>query len=249
MRERRKAVRYLFGGRARLHEAGGGVGANVVVRVISMLGCSLEGAQGPAIGKKCELYFDWQGAQVGLEAVVTSRDVEGRLGLKFLLADKNIEKRLRDLCGTLSSQPSPSPLKPAEKAPSGLRFSTGEAPPVPPTAPHERERRRVPRYISELRAQLSNPASGLASRVTLITVSVLGGCVEGSGLPEPGVTCELKTEWEGKPLVIQAEAVWKRNGQLGLKFVPLGEASDKLLRQICANMLLQPLAPMPPEPQ
>ena len=100
-----------------------------------------------------------------------------------------------------------------------------------------------------MRARLANPATGATSSVTLVTLSVLGGCLEGPGLPEAGQKCELNTEWKGKRLLIQGDVVWKGKERVGVKFASLDEGAEKLLREICANLTLQPLAPLPPEPK
>lgn len=261
MRERRKVPRYPLGAAGSLHLARGGFGADVVVGVISTLGCAIERAKGASVGKKCELYFDWRGVQIGLEAQVVWSDAQGRMGLKFRSVDKDTQKRLNELCATLGSQPLPvPPPDKADTARSVLDFTTARqparpaAPPVAaPSPPHrlggKSERRQVPRYVSELRARLSIPSTGATWSVALVTLSILGGCLEGSGLPQAGQKCELNTEWEGKRLLIQGEVVWKGKEQVGMKFASLEERAEKLLRQICANLRLQPLAPIPTEPE
>jgi len=243
-----------------LHPSGEMVGTSVVVRVISTQGCAIEGAEGLGVGKKCELYIDWRGAEMGVEGQVVSKDAEGRAGLKFLSVDQDIQKRLRDLCDTLRIESLSSPLE-REMDKSLANSATARQPtraaappsmgPSPPSRPApKRERRRVPRYVSDLRASLSDPATGATTRVTLVTLSVLGGCLEGSGLPPAGQKCEVNTEWEGKPLRIQGETVWNSKGtRVGVKFAALDEGTEKLLRQVCANLRLQPMAPLPREPE
>jgi len=233
------------------------VGTNVVVREISTRGCALEHVEGPSVGKRCELYVDWHGAQLGFEVQVMWKDAQGRMGLKFVSVDRDTQKRLSELCATLRTQPLSAP--PPKETETG-RPLPESAPPAPPAVPlaaapsppprpaRERERRRVPRYVSELRARLSNLDTGATSSVTLVSLSVLGGCLEGPQLPEPGQKCELDTEWEGKCLLVQGDVVWKGRERAGLKFVSLDEAAQKLLREICANLRLQPMAPMPPGP-
>ncbi len=232
---------------------------NVVVQTISTLGCSVDRAEDLAIGEKCELYLDWQGTSIGLQAEAVSRDAEGGVGLKFLPPEKDAQKLLSDLCAKVRKQAEPAP--PA-KAPGVAQPGADSAATRPPAAPaaspspptgtakpaQVRERRRVPRYVSELRAHVSDPSTGASSRVSLITVSVLGGCAEGPSLPAVGQKCELKTEWEGKPLVLRGEVVWKDRERAGIEFAPLEASTDKLLRQVCANLRLQPLAPIPPKP-
>jgi hypothetical protein len=117
---------------------------------------------------------------------------------------------------------------------------------APPFAAPERARRRLPRYISHLPARVTDPATGASCSVTLVTLSVMGCCLEGPELPEAGQKCEVNTEWQGKPLRMQGDIVWKHEGkQVGVKFATLDEETEKLLRQVCANLRLQPLAPPP----
>ncbi len=242
-----------------LHTSRGGVGTKVVVRVISTQGCAIEGTGGLSIGKKCELYIDWQGVHIGVVGKVVSREAEGRMGLKFLSVDKDTRKRLSDLCDVLRVR-SLAPPRPEEVA-RGLFVPDSETEPqlvspeqlpsrVPSPSPRSaRERRQVPRYTSELPARVPDPASGATRSVTLVTLSILGGCLEGPELPPAGQQCEVNTEWDGRPLRLPAEVVWMQEGkQVGVKFATLDEDAQRLLRHVCANLRLQPLARPPPEP-
>jgi len=242
----------------RLHPSGEMVGRIVTIRVISPQGCAIEGAEDLTSGKKCELYISWRGSEMGIEGEVVSKDSEGSIGLKFLSVDKDIQKRLNELCDTLRVQP-PSTSPGGEMAAVGpLAESVVPRPPAraaaaPSTAtpppPPARERRRVPRYVSELRARLSDLATGELVKAALVTLSVLGCCLEGSQLPAAGQKCEVSTDWEGQPLRLQGEVVWNKQKQAGVKFASLDEGTEKLLRQICANLRIQPMAPLPPEPE
>jgi PilZ domain len=261
MRDRRKVPRYRFAKTAMLYPPGGGVGTKAVVYAISVRGCLVECEKSPAIGKKCELYIDTELAQIGVEAQAVSVDPDGRTGLKFLTVDKESGKRLEELCAGLQMQAVSPPVEETEEAekPGGETARAPEAtwvgvvPPVfaPPARPKTplRERRQVPRYVSELRASVSHPASGATARVALITLSILGGCLEGADLPGPGEACEVITEWEGRALRLSGKIVWRVKLRAGVKFESLDEATEKLLRQVCASLRLQPLAPLPPEPE
>jgi hypothetical protein len=224
--------------------------------VISTQGCAIEGAEGLSVGKKCELYVDWRGAQIGAQAQIASKDEEGGIGLKFLSVDKDTRKRLSDLCDTLRIQslstPPPKEVETDRYVPDSVtepQLVSVEAPPSAAPAP-ERERRRVPRYISDLPARVTDPATGASWSVTLVTLSILGGCLEGPELPPAGQQCEVNTEWDGMPLRLPGEVVWKsKEKEVGVKFATLDEEAEKLLRQVCANLRLQPLAPLPPGPE
>ncbi len=258
MRERRKAPRFELGQEGMLHPPGGGVGARAVVNVISTLGCAVECDKSPSVGKRCELYFDSQSGQIGVEAQAVSKVLPARTGLKFLSVDKDTLQRLNDLCAILQAQqirsagqkearpgsaarPEQSPRPSAGSAP-----SPWVAPKAAATPARARERRRVPRYVSELRASVSSGAE--VSKVSLITLSVLGCCLEGQNLPAPGSSCEVTSDWEGRPLRLPGQVIWRKANQAGVKFSSLEAEIERLLRQVCANLRLQPLAPLPPEP-
>jgi PilZ domain len=249
----------MFGVPAMLHPAGGGVGRKALILVISTQGCSIEGAEDLSPGKKCELYIDWRGAQIGLQGKAVSEDEEGKLGLRFVSVDRDTRKRLDDLCDTLrvQSEAGPQQREPETKPESTVPVSANEPqlllaaePPAPAAPQATHERRRVPRYVSDLSARISTPGSGASWTVTLITLSVLGGCVETSALHEPGQECQITTEWEGRELALPGKVVWKsKQGRVGVRFAALDEETDRLLRQACANLRLQPMAPLPSEPQ
>ncbi len=215
----------------------GGAGTNVVVPLISTLGCTIECVNYTSIGKKCELYFDWQNMQVGVQAQVAWRGA-GKIGLKFCSVDDETRRRLQALCGSLASQPPTAVARkeahsaaPAANSPIYFMPSSRSSP---------------PRYVGGFPAHLSNPATGESSSITLTTLSVFGGCLKGQTIPEVGTKCELHTEWQGKKLIVPGEIVWKIQEQAGVKFLSLDEGSNKLLRQICGDLRLQPLAPIPP---
>ncbi len=260
MPERRKASRYPLEVPGILHPAGARAGINVVVLDISPLGCSLDKAPDLNVGKKCELYIDWQGGQMGLEAQAVWIDAGGKVGLKFLSVDKDTQRRLNDFCASVRTQTHSAARQSSESAPRPAAPAGAPEPPHPavprasvtalPMKPApKRERRKVPRYISELRARLTIPVTGATARVGLATLSILGGCVEGSDLPDVGQMCELSTEWEGKEFSIQGDVVWKGKRQAGMKFASLDASGEKLLRQICSNLRLKPMAPLPSEPE
>lgn len=257
MHKHRKATRYQFGLKGVLHPTGEKVGATVMIREISTHGCELGQAERPGIGEKCELYFDWRGTHVGLEAEVVWKRAEGRAGLKFLRVDRDIQRRLDELCAALHAQP---PLLPRQKEADaahplpdptqGLRAARSTTPreaapslPLQPTPPLGR--REVPRYLSELRGHLSNPATGATTSVTLNILSVSGVRLEGSTLPDAGQPCELQTEWDGNQLVLRGSVVWRTKELAGVKFSSVDEETGKLLRRICAHLWLQPPGPVP----
>jgi hypothetical protein len=252
MRERRKAPRFDLKHESMVHPPDGGVGSPAIVHVISTLGCAVECEKPPAVGKKCELYFDSDFGQIGVEAQAVSQDpATGRIGLKFLAVDKDMARRLNDLCAALLYQAANPAGPETESAPAAEPFAAAPVPAAPsadPNAGKERERRSVPRYVSELRARVSAATGKESSKVRLITLSILGCCLEGQALPEPSANCQLSTDWEGKMLEVSGEVKWRKGNQAGIKFSSPDDAAVRLLRSICANLRLQPLAPLPPEP-
>ncbi len=258
MRERRQAPRYAFGLNGLLHRPGETVGSKVLVQVVSTIGCAVDGAPPLGVGKECELYFDWSGLHVGVAAEVASRDSSGRLGLKFKSLDREMQSRLQQIADALREralsvgiQRQPEAAVPladslrVAKQPASIRRSPAAA----PSAPQKSDRRKVPRYVGDIPARLSIPTSGSEAEVEIIVLSVLGCCLEGSGLPNAGQMCELTAEWEGRPLVARGEVMWNTQGKkIGLKFADLDPSAEKTLRHICSNLRLQPMGALPPEP-
>ncbi len=214
----------------------------MIVRTISATGCEIECASGIRIDKKCELYFEWRDVMIGLQAQVAWRNAQGRIGLKFIAVDRETQRRVNELCGALRAQPvsgGRSEKKEEERPVAGplTFYKPGEAPAV---ATAERVRRQFPRYVSELPALLSNPATGSTANVMLVSISLKGGCIEGQELPEAGQQCELNAEWEGRSLLIRSEIVWRTKKHAGLRFEALDDGTQQALRQICATLRLEP---------
>ncbi|HET7840256.1 MAG TPA: PilZ domain-containing protein [Terriglobia bacterium] len=250
MRHTRVVTRHPFTLTATLHPVKGGVGAGVTVLDISTLGCQLEHARGPKIGKKCELYFDWRGRSVGLEAKVVWSDDRGRVGLKYEKIDEHSEGCLRELCASLQAQAlTGRRVEAVHAAPGSTKTLGAEHPMFRPVAPppaktdSEGLRRTLPRYISEMRGDVVNSATGTSAGVSLIDLSVSGARLEGAGLPDAGQACQLQTEWEGRQIVLRGEVAWKSRKQIGLKFSSLDEETARQLRQICANLHIAPPGP------
>jgi hypothetical protein len=255
MRHARKVPRHEFALTATLYPARGEIGTSVIVRNISTLGCQLEHAKAPSTGKNCELYFEWRGMWVGLEAKVVWKDAEGRMGLKFVKVDENSQRCLRELCASLHSQTltalrvgdaDAAGSVPDSAKTQGVTHSM--APPVAATEPplrtdSERSHRMLPRYVSELRGQVMSRATGVIVDISLVDLSVAGARLEGTRLPDAGQTCEVHTEWEGRRMVLRGDVVWKSRKQVGVKFSSFDEETAKLLRRICANLTLVPPAP------
>lgn len=107
----------------------------------------------------------------------------------------------------------------------------------------------MPRYLAELPAQVAQPSGGAPLRVTVVTLSISGCSLEGCYLLKTKEECELTFEWEGNCFRSQASVVWKSSqGEVGLRFLDMDAASEQILRKICANLRLQPLAAIPDDP-
>ena len=106
------------------------------------------------------------------------------------------------------------------------------------------ERRKVPRYLAEVSAQISHTQTDSGSKVIVEILSVQGACVRGSDIPEAGRKCRLTLEWQNERIQAEAEVAWKSHqGLAGLKFLSLDEQSSATLRELLATMRLQPLIP------
>ncbi len=70
----------------------------------------------------------------------------------------------------------------------------------------------------------------------------LGGCrLQGPELPSPGENCGLKLEWRGKEFEAIGQVAWKgRDNTAGLKFNSVPDNSLETLRELCANLRLEP---------
>ncbi len=112
------------------------------------------------------------------------------------------------------------------------------------------ERRQVPRYQAELKGQVSQPPGGPPLNATVLTLSVAGCCLEGVAPLKAGEECEIAVEWQGKEFHAEASVTWKSSkGEAGLKFLYVDQVNLELLRKICANLRLQPMAKVPEEPE
>lgn len=79
-------------------------------------------------------------------------------------------------------------------------------------------------------------------------MSIKGACIEGGGALNPHQKCQLRIDWQGKQFLAQAEVIWKKKeGRTGLKFLSIDKQSEQVLREICATLQIQPLAPLPKE--
>ena len=106
------------------------------------------------------------------------------------------------------------------------------------------ERRKVPRYLAEVSAQISHAQSDSGSKVIVEILSVQGACVRGHDLPEAGRKCRLTLEWQNERIQAEAEVAWRSHqGMAGLKFFSLDEKSIESLRELLATLRLQPLTP------
>lgn len=103
------------------------------------------------------------------------------------------------------------------------------------------QRRNVPRYLYGGEGELSHPPAGNPAEVTVVSIS-LGGCrLQGPKIPPTGETCGIKIEWRGREFEAVGQVCWKgKNNTAGLKFNPLPDHSLETLRELCANLRLEP---------
>ncbi len=106
------------------------------------------------------------------------------------------------------------------------------------------DRRKVPRYLAEVSAQISHAQNDTGAKVIVEILSVQGACVRGSDLPEAGRKCRLTLQWQNERIQAEAEVAWRSHqGMAGLKFFSLDEKSVESLRELLATLRLQPLVP------
>ena len=110
------------------------------------------------------------------------------------------------------------------------------------------ERRVVPRYLFEGPAFVALGPDGPNLKITLQIISLKGCGAFGEAVPAKGEKCKLRFEWRGREFLTEAEVVWRKTkGEAGMRFLTLDEETLNQLRQLCATLPLEPLAPLPPE--
>jgi PilZ domain-containing protein len=112
-----------------------------------------------------------------------------------------------------------------------------------------RERRSVPRYQYRARGRLV-VSGGESLDVEFTTLSVRGCRLKGAKVPAAGTTCQVAFNWEGREFQGEGEVKWRKsNGDAGIIFTSIDEPNLMLIRRVCANLHLEPMAPPPPEPE
>lgn len=104
----------------------------------------------------------------------------------------------------------------------------------------------MPRYTANLNGSLTVPEEGLTLAVVVQDLCVLGCLLEYAPSLQVQQDCKLTVEWEGRKFQTGAMVAWiGQRGQVGLAFRNKDAANQQLLREICAELRLKPLAPMP----
>lgn len=107
-------------------------------------------------------------------------------------------------------------------------------------------RRQVPRYLSDLPAQISQPPGTTPLKATVVNISVSGCSLEGAASLTAQKDCEITIEWEGREFRAEATVTWKSGkGEAGVRFLLIDPANQELLKKICSNLYLQPLTRAP----
>lgn len=112
-----------------------------------------------------------------------------------------------------------------------------------------RPRRKFPRYVAEILAEIREPVTGMRHHVTMTSLSLHGCAIEGSEPIHTGNKYELTAEWQGRNLRVEGEIVWKdpKRSRAGMKFLSVDQKTQEVLREICSNLRLQPLTQSPVE--
>lgn len=112
------------------------------------------------------------------------------------------------------------------------------------------ERRRVPRYTAHLKASLVSGEKSTAIPVVVEDLCVLGCLLEYAPSLQVHQECVLTLDWSGREFRTPATVAWNnRQGQAGLAFHDADAPSQDLLRKICAELRMKPLAPMTGDPR
>ena len=86
--------------------------------------------------------------------------------------------------------------------------------------------------------------------MTVVNLSISGCSLDGAGPLKGNQDCELTILWEGREFSAQALVTWKSGkGEAGLKFLYVDQENQQLVRRICANLRLLPMAPKPEDPE
>jgi len=108
------------------------------------------------------------------------------------------------------------------------------------------ERRRVPRYTAHLKGSLNLPGKGMTLPVMVEDLCVLGCLLEYAPSLQVQQDCELTVDYEGRQFRTPALVAWiSQQGQVGLAFLNNDPVNQRVLREICAELRLKPLAPLP----
>ena len=105
------------------------------------------------------------------------------------------------------------------------------------------ERRRVPRYSAHLNGSIKLPRENKAFAVVVEDLCILG-CMLESGPPlEIHQECEFAMTWKGREFRTAVMVAWKsEQGQVGLEFLNTTPAKLQMLREICSDFIIKPLA-------
>jgi len=104
------------------------------------------------------------------------------------------------------------------------------------------ERRRAPRYSAHVTGSIKSPGQSTALVVMVEDLCVLGCLLEQCPALEVHQECDFALTWKGREFRSPAVVAWRgEQGQVGLEFHNTDSASQQLLREICADLLLKPL--------
>ena len=104
------------------------------------------------------------------------------------------------------------------------------------------ERRRVPRFSLHLKASVTLPGQTTPLEVKVENLCALGCLLESAPSLEPHQQCEFLMTWKGRQLKSPAFVAWKgADSQVGLEFYNTDAENQMRLRQMCSELLMEPL--------
>ncbi len=104
------------------------------------------------------------------------------------------------------------------------------------------DRRQVPRYLCDLKAELVHPVTQTRIPVSAAILSTQGGAVEDTRALKLKQKYLFILEWQGRAIQAETEIVWKTpEGLAGLRLLSIDEKDLHLLRELLATLRIQPL--------
>jgi hypothetical protein len=108
------------------------------------------------------------------------------------------------------------------------------------------ERRRVPRYSTHVKANVTLPGESTALAVMVEDLCILGCLLEYGPTLEIHQECEFAVTWKGREFRTPAVIAWRgEENQVGLEFRNTKPENLQLLREFCVDFHMKSLLRLP----